>query len=167
LTIADNHPTDPRPFGTDTIPAAIKRVQSYFKTEAFRCEQPFAEAIAVIQKLSQRYVMVVVTARDEIIEQATRDWLDRHFPSIFKAAYFTAHYSLTGQARRKADVLIEAGADYFIDDSLSHILDAAEAGFQCILFGNYPWTDSSKLPSNAKWCQDWAAVLEYFDGRDS
>ncbi len=165
LTLAHNHPSDPRPWGTDNISEAIKRVQRYFQTESFRNEEPFREAIEALRTLGDDYELIVITARDEIIEQATRDWLAKHFDQVFREAHFTAHYSLTGKNRSKVDVAKEAGAAYFIDDSLTTVLEVANAGIESILFGSYPWNQSKELPANVTRCHDWLAVQEYFNAR--
>ncbi len=165
LTLIHNNPTDPRPWGTTKIPEAIKRVQRYFETDNFKKEQPFKEAVAVARSLSQSYDLIVVTARDEIIEQVTREWLDAHFSEIFRAAHFTAHYNLEGKSRSKIEVLQAAEAEYFIDDSLEHVRKAATAGIKCILFGDYPWNRLEKLPTDITRCKNWQEVLDYFNER--
>ena len=163
LTLAHNHPSDPRPWGTDSISEAIVRVQGYFQTESFRNEAPFEEAVEAMRRLSDDYELIVITARDVIIEQATRNWLAKNFDQVFREAHFTAHYSLTGMNRSKVDVAKEAGATYFIDDSLTTVLEVANAGIESILFGNYPWNQSKELPANVTRCRDWLAVQEYFN----
>jgi 5'(3')-deoxyribonucleotidase len=162
LTLAHNQKGDPKPWGVKTVEEAIKRVQGFFETPEFANPAPFKEAVAALKKLSQRYTLVVVTARDTLTEKITRDWLDKHFAKIFKEAHFTARYNLEGKARSKADVCQAVGAKYLIDDTPRNIIEAAEAGINCLLFGDYPWSKSMSLPANVIEVRNWDEVLEYF-----
>jgi uncharacterized HAD superfamily protein len=165
LTLANNHPKTTEGWGTDKIEEAIKRVQRFFDTDEFKESKPFEEAIASVKQLSRSYEMVIITSRDTIIEHLTRGWLDRHFPELFKEAHFTAMFSLEGKNRSKAEVAKNLGVRYLIDDSLEHIEAASEAGINGLLFGDYPWNQTDKLPNGVVRVKNWKEVLEYFDGR--
>ena len=52
LTMAHNHTTDPRPWGTDNDAEAIGRVQRYFETDNFRQEQPFEDSLLSLRTLT-------------------------------------------------------------------------------------------------------------------
>jgi uncharacterized HAD superfamily protein len=163
LTLADNHPKDTKGWGTDSREEAIKRVQKFFETDEFKNSQPFEEAMESIKKLAERFTLVIVTSRDGIIEETTRNWLDKHFPQLFHDAHFTGLYSLDGGAKSKAGVAKEIKADYMIDDSFDHISQAAEHGIKGLLFGEYPWNNYQELPNNVVRVKDWHEVLEYFN----
>jgi 5'(3')-deoxyribonucleotidase len=162
LTLANKDSWDPKPWGSETVEEAIQRVHNYFSTDDFKNEQPFEDAIRAINILGQKYELIIITARDEIIEQATLDWVSKHFKDVFAEVHFTAHFSLTGKSRSKADVAVEAGAAYFIDDNAKTVLEVAERGIPSIIFGSFS-DGVSELPDNVKRCKDWHSVLEYFD----
>ncbi|HSX43078.1 MAG TPA: hypothetical protein VLF59_03245 [Candidatus Saccharimonadales bacterium] len=164
LTLADNGSKDISKWGAASYEDAIRRVHAFFKDEMFLSQQPFGEARQVLGWLDSCYDLVIVTARDTIIEAVTRDWLDEHFADLFKGVHFTAQYNLEGKSRTKAEALHEIGASYLIDDSPSNILPALEAGLWCVLFGDYPWNQLEPLPEGVVRCKDWDAVKEYFDG---
>lgn len=163
LTLTDNHPTDTSNWGTETIIEAVKRVQKFFETEAFKNSQPFAEAKNAVKLLSKNYEMVIITSRDTIIEKLTRDWLDHHFPELFRDAHFAAMYSLDNKARPKAVIAKDIGVEFMIDDSLEHITNAAKLGITGLLFGNYPWNQTDRLPGGVTRVKNWQEVLDYFD----
>lgn len=165
LTLKHNHPTDPRPWGTDDINVAIRRVHGYYETPQFLNSQPYEEAIRALRHLSRDYSLVVITARDTIIEKVTRDWLDEHFGELISEAHFTARYSLMGKVRTKVSVCLEIGAEYLIDDGLENVIEASAAGIKVLLYGDYPWNETKELPPNVTRVKDWQEVLEYFDGR--
>lgn len=166
LTLADNHPTSFENWNASSFNEAVQRVQRFFETPAFLNALPHDEAIITLTSLSKRYDLMVLTSRDVIIEKVTRHWIDLHFPQLFKATHFTSAYSLEGKARSKADVCLEIGAKYLIDDLLDTVTKVAKLGVQAVLFGNFPWNQSDTLPEGVTRCLDWPAVQEYFDGRD-
>lgn len=164
LTLAHNHPVDPTPWGTKDIAVAVKRVHKFFETDIFQYSKPFDEALDVLVALSKTYDLVIITARDTLIEDLTREWLALHFPGLFKEIQFTAFYSLDGNRRSKAAVAKELNADFLIDDDINHCEAAAKVGIQALLFGKYPW-NSVKQVSHPKIIRvtDWAGVKGYFD----
>jgi uncharacterized HAD superfamily protein len=165
LTLLDNHPTDPRPWGTDSFEEAIRRVHRFFDTQMFKDSKPFSEAKHAVRKLSRNYEMIVITARDTILERVTRDWLDEHFKELFTATHFTARYNLEGEIQTKASVALTNKTDYLIDDALDHCEDAAKVGIKALLFGDYPWNQTDKLPKGVVRVKNWQEVLDYFEGR--
>jgi hypothetical protein len=165
LTLADAYPQDMSPWEVETIEEAVSRVHNFFETDNFRLERPSPEAEEAIAELSIKRDLIVITGRDEIVESFTRAWTQEHFKGIFQAVHFTAFYSLTGKKRSKAEVALASGAGYHIDDHLETAQEVAHAGMESILFGNYPWNQADELPAGVTRCNDWPAVLEYFDGR--
>jgi len=163
LTLAHNHPSDPKPWGTDKFEEAVKRVHGFYETPEFLDSPPYEEAITALRKLSNRFEIVVITARDSIIERVTRDWLDKHFKDLVREAHFTARFSLEGKNRTKALVCLEIGAGYLIDDAPDNALEAAAQGVNVLLFGDYPWNDLKEMPEGITKVKDWQEVLEYFD----
>ena len=165
LTLANNHPADNdfEPWGTQDMLSARRRVHKFFETAEFKSTQPFKESIKVLKKLGNTRNLVVVTSRDNMLEEMTHDWLNQHFNKIFSGVHFTARYSVEGKARSKADVCTEIGAKYLIDDSLEQALETAAKGIKVLLFGDYPWNQSDNLPRNVVRANGWREVLEYFD----
>lgn len=162
LTLEDNHPTEPDNWGTSDINVAIKRVHGFFDTPEFLNSQPYEEAITSLRILSKNYRLVVVTARDTIIEKVTRDWLNKHFKDLISDAHFAARYSLEGKAQTKTAIASTIKAGYLIDDALDHCEDAAKSGMRALLYGDYPWNQTNKLPKGVTRVKNWQEVLEYF-----
>ncbi len=164
LTTANNHPVDITPWGASSIDEAVKRVHSYFETEAFKNEKPYDATGPALDELDKNYELFIITGRDEVIEDTTRDWLQTYFPDVFKEVHFTSQYSLVGKSRSKAEVTALLNADYFIDDNLPAVTEVAASGVPSLLFGDYPWNETDSLPGNVTRVADWPAVLKYFDG---
>lgn len=165
LELADNYSNDLKIWGAESIEEAIKRVQIFFSHPHFFDAQPVKEATHALKKLNKNYELVIITARDKIVEEVTLKWVAKYFPEIFRAVHFTAKYSLEGHNRSKSEVLIDIQANYLIDDSLENAIDAAKTGITVLLFGDYPWNQSATLPKNVVRVENWQKVLEYFDAK--
>ena len=166
LTLADNHNLDPRAWGVNEITEAVKRVQAITHTPEFIEMEPYEDALTSLRVLSTTYEIAVITARDTVIEQASRDWLNKHFSEIVRQAHFTARYNLEGKYRSKAEIVKTIGAICLIDDAPENALQVAEIGVDVLLFGDYPWNQKQPMPANVTRVSNWQEVLEYFDGRN-
>jgi uncharacterized HAD superfamily protein len=164
MDLVHYHSKNPKDWGSKTIEEAIKRVQRFFTTPDLLDAKPMEDAASALSSLSENYTLIVITSRDNIIEDVTNNWLSRHFPEIFKEAHFTARFNLEGKSGKKSAVALNAKAEYLIDDTLENALDAAEAGIKVLLFGDYPWNQLKELPGGVTRVKDWRGVLEYFDG---
>ncbi len=120
--------------------------------------------------LHERFSIIAVTSRRRIIEQETRQWIERYFSGLIDdirfAGFYDADNKMHVDMRRsmtKASILNEIGASYHIDDQLKHCIGASEVGVQAILFGNYKWNQVDKLPAGITRCVNWEAVGRYFE----
>lgn len=123
-------------------------------------------ALPVLLELRKKYRLVVVTARRRLIEQSTREWLERHYEGIFDDVMFAGLYD-AGHTddvyqKTKLDTLKGISAHYLIDDQTKHCFAAAEAGIHAILFGDYTWNQTDELPSLVTRCRDWQAIRAFF-----
>ncbi|HET8670687.1 MAG TPA: hypothetical protein VFM05_08705 [Candidatus Saccharimonadales bacterium] len=119
-------------------------------------------AIDVLQKLSESYDFAVVTVRRQSVIEDTRQWIDRYYPGIFTKIHFV-HFWDKNDATTKAQLCQKIGASYLIDDSVKHCTQAAEAGINALLFGNYSWNVEERLPGNIKRVAGWRDVQEVLE----
>jgi uncharacterized HAD superfamily protein len=90
----------------------------------------------------------VVTSRQDVIQEHTLEWIDRHFEGVFSAVHFGNHFALEGTSRKKSEICTEINARLLIDDNPSYALECAEAGIQVLLFdwkGSYAWSKDESL----------------------
>ncbi len=139
-----------------------RRLEEFFR-DGYQSSQPLMPyVIGVLRKLEKNYHLVVVTSRQDTDIEETHQWLDHHFPKIFKQVEFVQAWS-GDRKTSKAIICKEIGAAYLIDDSLEHCRLAAEEGIQSLLFGEYGWNRAKKLPSNVSRVKDWREVEAYFE----
>jgi uncharacterized HAD superfamily protein len=83
-------------------------------------------AVEALKVLKPRYNVILVTSRNLVIREKTRDWLRandiRHDSLVFESAKHTTNHSF----------------DFFIEDNGESALSLAEAGIHTFLF-DYPW----------------------------
>lgn len=126
---------------------------------------PVEGSITALTKLSRKYDVIVTTSRDIKVEKVTRDWLDYHFPQLFKGVHLLGNSKDSITWRSKADVCQELGVYCLVDDSLKQVLEAHAVGLQALLFGDYPWNQVGALPEGVTRVKDWSAVLEFFNAK--
>ena len=145
------------------------REETVLKMEVFFQSRYFLEDLVPIPgavsamnflKGTGLYEFHVVTSRQYIIEQVTRDWISKHFPDIFSAIHFGNHYARSGGVSlSKVELCRQAGAVLLVDDSLLYATQCAAAGLPVVLFGAYAWNRSSSLPKLVSRAVDWDAAL--------
>jgi uncharacterized HAD superfamily protein len=121
-------------------------------------------AVEGINRLKEKYELVVITSREGIAMEVTKPWLERHFPDTFSRVEFVAAWSKDEKVS-KAVIAKAIGVDYLIDDNATHCNLAAEEGIQTLLFGDYGWNRKMELHPSVIRVKNWQEVLEYFDGR--
>lgn len=139
-------------------------VHEFFKSPHFNEGIPVIPgAYDALVRLSNTCDLVVVTSRQHVIQDATLDWIDKHYPSIFSEVYFGNHFAMHGTSRKKSDICKSIGASVLIDDNPAYALECAAAGIHVLLYdwhAAYPW---SKLPpgsptNNITVVRDWGEV---------
>jgi FMN phosphatase YigB (HAD superfamily) len=123
-------------------------------------------AVSALQALKERYELVILTSRRNVVKDETLAWLNDVFADVFSEVHFTGFWDTISEDSHlmtKGELAKQIGADYLIDDQAKHCMAAAGAGIRSILFGDYAQTRNLDLPSGVTRCKDWAEVLDYFD----
>ncbi|HET6924217.1 MAG TPA: hypothetical protein VFH39_00100 [Candidatus Saccharimonadales bacterium] len=127
----------------------------------------FEEAKAVLQRLAERYKLVITSSRVEHVRQHTLEWLDDRFGGIFEEIHLAGIFDdghPDAIKMTKSKLLQSIGANYLIDDHPKHCFAAAAVGIPSLLFGEYVWNRNvTDLPSGVTRCLNWQEVGAYFD----
>lgn len=114
-------------------------------------------AVEALRKLEDHYEIVVITSRHPDVYDATKSWLQKQLPSLFKDVHFIrARDTKTS----KPQICQEIGAKILVDDHPDHLQDCAEYGVRGLMFGDYFWNRDAELPENVQRVKDWSEVLE-------
>jgi len=141
------------------------------ETEWYKHEKSIKNAREVLEKLRERFQLVVVTSRGISLKQDTLEWLEKNYGGVVDEVIFAGIFD--GAERRdkdlhvlarltKADKLQEIGASYFIDDQPKHVNAAAECGIKSLLFGDYGWNRDAEIVDGVTRVADWEGVADYF-----
>lgn len=152
-------------WGVD-IEEVKKRTQVFHDSGIVRNYEPMEGAVDVLLWLKNRYNLVILTSRGSAIRQDTRDWVDTYYPNIFTEVHLSGIWddiALHKYEVTKTDICKQIGAEYLIDDQLKHCLSANDAGITSLLFGDYKWNYTSKLPRSIVKVTSWNDIKDYFE----
>lgn len=122
--------------------------------------RPVVGAVDAVRSLLRDYALVVVTSRDRLLQTPTVRWLERHFEGLFVDVVFAGNPHTGRGFRAKQDVCQHLDAVCLIDDSVDHACDCASSGLPVILFGDYPWNQTTSLPAGVTRAQTWPQARE-------
>ena len=72
---------------------ATDKVHAFFETTFFTELEPIEGAKEALTAIHDSFDLVVITSRQHVIQDKTREWLEKHFSGIFKEVMFGNHYS--------------------------------------------------------------------------
>lgn len=122
----------------------------------------FTDVEFCLGALKQHFNLEVVTARNPRRIAETAGWLAMRLPGVFSSVHFNRAYN--GRNVTKADVCLDIGAKYLIDDLPEHCNIAAEAGIVPVLLNPKL---SSEIHPDVIHVPDWPSALEYFSTEKS
>ncbi|KAG0173619.1 hypothetical protein DFQ28_011111 [Apophysomyces sp. BC1034] len=132
---------------------ACAKIRQFYDSDHFDQISPihdFAlEALKMLKK--RRFNLVIITARQQFIAEATKKFVDRHYPGLFESIYFcnlnlSDAEQLEYVSKPKSLICQEINVDVLIDDTLEHALDCASLGIQVLLYdrkGQYRWNHTA------------------------
>ncbi|HUS25740.1 MAG TPA: hypothetical protein VMY99_00110 [Nevskiaceae bacterium] len=153
------------------IDEVVRRGEQFHASDAVAGYKHFPDALPVLHALHNRYKLVIVTSRRRVLQAHTDMWLNAYFPGLFSETHYVGMWDTDKDLghklkQTKTETCRQIGADYLIDDQPKHCHDAAGAGIQSILFGDYAWNRApQKLSSGVIRAKNWYGVKEYFDAQ--
>lgn len=145
-----------------------RRAAQYHRTDDMAHYRHHEAAVPVLQRLAERYRLIIVTARRQDVSQIAEAWITKHFGDVFDGIHYAGIWDkVTEQSAyaTKAELCTKLSVDYLIDDQPKHCNGAAQAGITALMFGDYPWTRHQPLHEAVNRCHTWRQVGEFFDVR--
>lgn len=130
----------------------LRRVKEFYDTKYFLAIKPFSDSIDIIEALSKKHNLYIITSRPSSITKETSDWIKKYYKGFFKEIILTNHYF--GGTKKKSEVCIEKNITWMIEDMANYANDCAEAGVKVILIER-PWNIKEKVHKNVKRVKDW------------
>lgn len=142
-----------------------KRALEYHASGHIKTYGTIPDAKEALEKLKDKFRLIILTTRRNSINQLTREWIDKYYPNIFEDIIFSGFFdSVTKESIKmtKGELAKKIGADYLIDDQLKHVKAAVEIGIKGLLFGEYSWNSPAVLPENVVRVKNWQEILNFF-----
>lgn len=118
---------------------------------------PNSEAIDVVNNLSKKFDLLIITAKPETLKDSTNEWLNKHYTNMFSELHFANHFGLTEKKRKKSEICQELGIDIFVEDSLGNALDVSSVGIPVLLIDK-KWNQDDNLPDLVKRVHSWSEI---------
>lgn len=141
---------------------AISKCTDHFENRG--TVQPLPDALRVLTRLKQDYVLMIITSRNLTHKSITENWINSHFPDIFQEILLCNHWDKdsSGPIIKKSAACLLHGAQYLIDDMPYYVAEAASAGIHGLLFGDYPWNRQTLTHSQIHRVSNWLDVENFF-----
>jgi 5'(3')-deoxyribonucleotidase len=164
--VEDYHEDWPALWGVD-MNEAVARGRVMLEDRMHERLQHNDDAVAVLNRLSRKYELIILTARNIQAKDITLEWLGRHYPMIQpESVNFAGIWDdpkPDAPRQTKGSIAKKLGVHYIVDDQLKHCQAASEHGIKALLFGDYSWNRSDTLPVGVTRVSNWLAVEEYFE----
>lgn len=140
---------------------ADDKMRGFFESPHFVDGIPTIDGAAqVLRKHSNNFELHVVTSRQHVLQDRTRQWVNEHYRGIFSdRLHFGNHYSSEGVVRSKPQLCKSIGAVAIIDDNTRYATQCAAAGIPAYLFGEKEL--SQLLETNRVLCAPGTRVHAY------
>lgn len=137
---------------------AHERIHLFFEEELGNIP-PMKGAEDAVRILSQRHELYVVSARHNYLRLPTEQWLERHFPKMFRGLHLVEDGLQNGEAEKtKGEICRELNCDLLIDDGSHHVESLLTAGLKVIIF-SHPWNIYHRFPPKVQRAENWQEVL--------
>ena len=100
---------------------------------------PTPECSLTLKKMSERWKLAIVSAREGRFTDITMAYLNKHLPKIFSEVWLCNTYGSSGDKATKKDVCNWIGCQILIDDSAENIASLDNSAILGVIFGDYPW----------------------------
>jgi len=128
----------------------IQKVYAFHKTKYFQDMAPIQDAQSALQKLSSKYDLYLITARQKEVQTPTEQWIQQHFPDIFTKILCLNHFSQNqDHILHKYEVCLQYGIHIMIEDSAEYAQECANHQILTYLFEK-PWNQKNRSPRNKK-----------------
>lgn len=139
----------------------LKRMDEFYESgEVLRIKPVKGALQGVDQLLKKEYFLEIITARPALYAEATKEWVNKHFPKRFKQIHFAFNpHNKNSENITKAQVCKKIGAKVLIDDNIDNALDCAKNGITVYLM-DAPWNQAEDLPKNVIRVKSWKEIIK-------
>lgn len=140
---------------------AVRRVDQYLVSDHHDAALPkhgAQKSLALLQSIG--FKIVIVTSRPVHSEIRTKQWLEKHFASLYNEVIFTSEFHAAGGLVTKAQICTEIGARVLVEDAPHYAIDVAGVGIPVLLF-DVPWNQGVPETENVIRIHSWDEVVRW------
>ncbi len=123
--------------------------------------EPLAGVVESIEKLSEKFDLVILSARGKDYIEFAKKWCKKNniFDNLKDIKSSRGSDSKTAESSNtKTEIVKSLKALIFIDDDSRHMPAEPVEGLNCILFGDLK---REKIPSHIKTARNWKNIVDY------
>ena len=124
---------------------ATKVMEDFFETESFENLDLVDGIRELLLEISKNHQVVFITARHLKAKEKTRIFLEKHFPDFSLMVLHSGDY-FEGN-KTKAEICVEQGIDFLIEDNQDYALSCADKGVKVFLLEK-PWNRNHEKHPN-------------------
>jgi uncharacterized HAD superfamily protein len=121
--------------------------------------EPVKGSVEAILKLSEKYELVIITARPDMLKEKTKNFIEKYFPKMFSGIH---HTTILKERKfiKKSEICNKIGAKIIIEDHYKNALDCAEKGIKAIIL-DMPWNRNEDYShSNIEHAKNWDEIIK-------
>ena len=122
---------------------AIKRTHEFVISSQHLNIIPTNGAVETLKRLSEKFELIIITARDGSQSDSANQLIEKYFGTIFSSVHFL--YENGVKKSTKGELCKDLNIDFFVDDSISNVKNTHEAGITTFLFDT-PWNKDFNDP---------------------
>jgi 5'(3')-deoxyribonucleotidase len=141
-------------FGTKKADDLLKLITPEFTTN-LEVVEGAVEGVKELYDLGAK--LYIITNRFIDAEQVTEDYIETHFPGMFKEIRYASNHGLKGR-KNKGEICKELGITHFTDDHTDNIVKTNEHGVTSLLY-DCPWNKEFKEHGLIERVHNWPEVI--------
>lgn len=119
----------------------LKLWDKFFVSEEYLSLSPNPQTLEVLEKLKERFELVILTNRVDRFRQSAISWIEKHTPNYFSKVLFAPDFPK--EKRSKGQICVDLGTTLLVDDEPKNILSCVEYNVPVVVYDS-PW--NRKLP---------------------
>lgn len=116
---------------------AVADFYEFYESPFFKDIRPFQEARRELEKIAEIDSMHIITARQNYLEQITREFIKTYFEGLFKKIDFGNHFGKEGQSFSKRELCFKNNIWVLVEDDPKHIIPVSKD--IPVVFPDKPW----------------------------
>jgi Uncharacterized protein conserved in bacteria len=141
---------------------AIQKVYDFHQSPYFAELKPIVGTQEALARLKNGNELYLITSRQEVFAEATKNWIKQYFSGIFSDIFITNFYTKSGVSITKREICNQIGADILIDDSIEYALECLAPERKIFLFDS-PWNQTAELPAGVTRVYSWPEIIKSID----